>query len=52
MGAQKLQCREMDRDDPLTKWQLVHVYKNDLINRSCYIEYAYSNQVLDVPEAT
>ena len=42
----------MDRDDSLTKWQLIHVYKNDLINSSCYIEYAYSNQVLDVPEAS
>lgn len=28
------------------------VHNNNVINRSCYIEFAYSNMVLDVPQAS
>lgn len=33
-------------------WELIPAQNNTVINRSCYIEYAYTNQVLDVPRAS
>lgn len=40
------------RDNEGCIWQLILVHHNPIINGSCYIEYAYSNMVLDVPKAS
>ena len=45
-------CRETISPEDNCLWELHLVQNNMVINRSCYIEFGLSNQVLDVPKAS
>lgn len=42
----------MNKDRSNCIWEIVLVHHNSYINQSCYIECAFSNMVLDVPQAS
>ena len=48
----KVHMKDTNVPDDRCVWELSLVLNNKIINRSCYIEYAYSNMVLDVPKAS
>lgn len=50
--SQGLACCEVPNPADNCIWEFVQVHNNNVINRSCYIEFAYSNMVLDVPQAS
>lgn len=45
-------CKETNHPNENCLWELMLARGNEVINRSCYIEYAFSNMVLDVPRAS
>ena len=44
-----LKCEPIDPQDFRCHWEVRPCYNNDIINRSCYIENAFSGLVMDVP---
>lgn len=49
---ERLKYGETSPSNERAIWKLVRVHNNDIINRSCILEFAYSGFVIDVPGAT
>lgn len=44
-----LRVEEIDPNDAKCHWEVKPCYENPIINRSCYLENAYSTLAMDVP---